>query len=499
MILKKIICISTSILLLAGCADLSLKRAPANHDQPWVANANDTNNLKQPPGFSMPKVDLPVVAKTEINIDPNQALGLAQLIDIAQRENPLTRKAWNAARTAALGVGIVEATFLPQLSANVIAGQMRSHFPLKYPVLGHDAIDTKATDTVPFLALTWLLFDFGQRSALLEAAEHTSFASNVLFNASHQKVIRDVTDQYYQYTAAKQRTNAAQQAVKLQQKVLNSANARYQGGLGTTLDVALAKQAVAQAKLHLVNSQGIEQTTKLGLLAAMGLPANTNIKIAAKQNQTLPAVNDPLTEQALNQALQQRPDVIAQYAAMRAAQANINAAEADFLPKVFLGAVYGKQSNNFAMGNLPSISVPSSGNGIGIGVTLPIFDGGIRRSNLRTAEIAAEQAQSDLQSMQRDAVREMVIAETALKSSLQSYETANELVNTAQTAYNGAYEAYKEGLGTITVATEAANQLLQARQAKVDAYNAALIAAANLAFATGAMVSAEDNWLNLKQ
>ncbi len=47
------------------------------------------------------------------------------------------------------------------------------------------------------------------------------------------------------------------------------------------------------------------------------------------------------------------------------------------------------------------------------------------------------------------------------------------------------------GLGTVTVATEAETGLLDARLAKADAHAASLIAAANLAFAVGAMTSSD--------
>ncbi len=469
-----------STLIVSACADTGLQRAPAGPDKPWQV----PNTL-----------ELPASKAASVTIDAQQELGLAQLIDIAQRENPLTRQAWNAARSAALGVGMVEATFLPRLSANVIAGRMDNRYPLKHSLLGVDEIKTKSTGSAPFLALTWLLFDFGQRQALLEAAEQASFASNVLFNASHQQLIQAVTTQYYQYLAAQQRAAAASQNIKLQQQALTAAQARYRAGFGTTLDVSLAQQALAQAKLQVVTSQGLEKTTKLELLGAMGLPADTAIKVAAPPMQQLPTDITPLTQQALQQALSQRPDVLAQYAALRAAQANIKAAEADFLPKVFLGGIAGSRRSNFQLGSLPGLEVPASGNGIAVGVHLPIFDGGIRRNRLRSSEIAAEQAQNSLASLQRDAIRQMLLAQTALETNLQAYITAQELVKTARTAYNGALAAYQEGLGTITVATEAASQLLQARQARVDARTAALVAAANLAFAMGAMVHAQEDWL----
>lgn len=499
--------------MLAGCTSVTLERAPERPDAPWSGPAPshqaghatapaesgiaggspiqaDQSGYGVPPGIALPPLPPPGV-----QIDPQHPLNLVQLIDIAQRENPLTRQAWNAARSAALGVGMVEATFLPMLSANVLAGRLDSRYPLKHDILGHDAIHVRNTGVMPLLALSWLLFDFGQRAALLEGAEHASFAANVLFNATHQKVIRDVTDQYYQYMAARERVDLAQRALGQQRQVLAAAQARLDGGVGTSLDTALARQAVAQARLHQVNSQGLEKTTRLALLRAMGLPPDTPLKIADPAPAPLPTAVDPLTRQALQQALSQRPDLVAQYAAAQAAQARVRASEADFLPKVFLGAVYGHQRNGFQAGNMPQIEIPSTSNGVMLGVTLPLFDGGLRRSRLRAAEIDAEQARDDLQTLQRNALSEMVAAETALQSALQSHDTAVELVKTARTAYDAALASYREGLGTLTVATEAATQLLMARQARTDARMASQIAAANLAFATGAMVQPHEHWL----
>lgn len=501
--------------LLAACTPIMLERAPERPDTPWagpapnapgepargVAEADPANGTAATPtssGYGVPRgITLPALQPPAVPIDPERPMDLVELIDIAQRENPLTRQAWNAARSAALGVGMVEATFLPVLSANVLAGKLNTRYPLKHSILGHDAIHVRNTGVMPLLALSWLLFDFGQRAALLEGAEQASFAANVLFNAAHQKVIHDVTEQYYQYSTARERVDLAQRALNQQKQVLAAAQARLEGGVGTSLDTALARQAVAQARLHEVNSQGLERTTRLALLRAMGLSPDTPLKVAEPAPDALPPATSPLTRQALQQALSQRPDLVAQYAAVQAARANVRASEADFLPKVFLGAAYGYQRNGFQAGNLPQIQIPSTSNGVMVGVTLPLFDGGLRRSRLRAAEIDAEQAQNNLQSLQRDALNEMVAAETALQSALQSHDTAVELVKTARTAYDAALASYREGLGTLTVATEAATQLLQARQARADARMASQIAAANLAFATGAMIRPQENWLPL--
>jgi hypothetical protein len=55
-------------------------------------------------------------------IDLQKRYNLVELIDLAQRLNPETRVAWEAARQAAIGVGLVESTYLPVLALTAIGG-----------------------------------------------------------------------------------------------------------------------------------------------------------------------------------------------------------------------------------------------------------------------------------------------------------------------------------------------------------------------------------------
>ena len=80
-------------------------------------------------------------------------------------------------------------------------------------------------------------------------------------------------------------------------------------------------------------------------------------------------------------------------------------------------------------------------------------------------------------------------AESLLQSALQSTHAATELVATAETAHDAALEAYRNGVGTLPMTLEATNGLLKARQARSDARNATLAAAANLAFVMGELTS----------
>ena len=60
---------------------------------------------------------------------PAETLRLVELIDIAERVNPETRVAWEAARQAAIGVGLVESEYFPVLTLSALGGYQSEAFP----------------------------------------------------------------------------------------------------------------------------------------------------------------------------------------------------------------------------------------------------------------------------------------------------------------------------------------------------------------------------------
>ena len=89
-----------------------------------------------------------------------------------------------------------------------------------------------------------------------------------------------------------------------------------------------------------------------------------------------------------------------------------------------------------------------------------------------------------------DAVRELVVADNALRASLSAYSAANALAAAAQTTFDSALASYRNRVGSTTDVNIAQTQLRQAQNASTDAYSTALSAAATPALATGALGSA---------
>ena len=171
-----------SVAALAGCGTPAIDTAPARPDRPWQpatgtdgaivfgksqANTASASSYVLPPNPALASVVAPPP------IESGHAYTLAELIDIAQSSHPETRIAWDNARRAALAEGIAQSAYLPHVTASVIGGLRSTHGSQSGAGTRVDGSTTSEGSTAA-LSLEWLLFDFGQREALVEVAQQTS-------------------------------------------------------------------------------------------------------------------------------------------------------------------------------------------------------------------------------------------------------------------------------------------------------------------------------------
>ena len=72
-----------------------------------------------------------------------------------------------------------------------------------------------------------MLLDFGERSAVVAAAREQLMMANVGFNGTHQKIVFDVTDHFYQLGTARQKVMVTQSALDAAKTVEQAAQARF--------------------------------------------------------------------------------------------------------------------------------------------------------------------------------------------------------------------------------------------------------------------------------
>jgi outer membrane protein len=531
---------------LVGCATSALNMAPDRPNAPWIPAtgpggeiaAGERGPADQPNqgSYVLPaNRALAGIPPPALDLERGGPYTLPDLIDIAQSTNPVTRNAWNDARNAALAAGIAKSTFLPVISAGIVQGWQKTHIdfsgrdqisalritppplpvpapplpvpPLSPPTLGGNVSnDVTGEGNVEVLSLQWLLFDFGERAALVEVAKQGSAISNIAFTAAHQQVIYNVSLAFYANAAARAHLATAMESLKNAEEVQAAAEDRYKRGIGTVVEVAQAKQATAEAQLVRVQAEGDAENSYLALISAMGISPMTRLTIADISRRTLPPSLTAPIESFVSEALARRTDVLTGYATLHASLAGLRAAQAEFLPKVFASGTGTRLSGSLNITaipgvdqQLPIVNLPSNQPGVSadqfsgtllVGATVPLYAGGSRAAMLEQARDNVDKAETTLLQVMNEAARQIVVARNTLKTSLSAYSASTALVAAAQTTFSAALTAYRNGVGSITDVALAERQLLVAKNAETDAYSTALSTAATLALAAGVLGSA---------
>lgn len=450
------------------------------------------------PDFALPPVTPPPREFAAPAIEAGHVHSLPELIDIAQRTNPLTQAAWERAREAAAAVDIVESAYLPQLSANILAGYGRtsSFAPAVPPLLPDGRFTVDGLTVTPNVAFEWLLFDFGRRDAARQIAEEATVGANVVFQGAHQRVIFEVASAYYRYNAAREDTRIARARVADARTLRAMAVARRDAGLGTEVDVAQTRQIEARTRFELTLAENRERDGYARLMRAMGLDPTTRIEVTDLAGRRLPADVPVEIETLIEEAVARRPDIQAALAAVRASEAGMALAAAERRPAVLAVGEAGRAYGRFRLDDdrLPGsarVSDSLAEAAVGVLVRMPLFDGGLRDAQERRAQARAAVARRDLDALRAVAATEIVEAYDLLRSSLAAHAASGPLLAAANEAYAAVLGFYDNGLATLAEVSVAKTAVNDARMVRADAFADAFIAAAALAFATGDLTSVD--------
>ena len=402
--------------------------------------------------------------------DLGKPLDLTEVVDIALCNNPQTRQSWAGARVQAAQVGVAQAAFLPSVSAGASVNRLRNE-----ATRGGDAYTQRALG----VDLSYILFDFGARSASLESARQLFAAASSTRDATVQAVFLAAVQAFFQRQASAAVLEATQQSEKAAQESLNAAEARYRVGSATPADRLQARTAHAQAVLNRIGAEGAVKIAQGTLANVLGADPTRPLSLMPMPPAVPGAVFEADVARLIEEARQRRPDLAAAEAQFRAAQAGVGLAAASHLPTLSLGMGAGRS-------HLSGQPTWDSAN-IGLTLTIPIFSGFSTTYKVRAAE-----AQADVQAARREQVRLQVAldvwnAHANLATATQSVKTAEDLLESATQSERVAAGRYRSGVGNILDLLTAQVALANARQSRIQAGTNWYVSRASLAQAMGAL------------
>jgi len=265
-----------------------------------------------------------------------------------------------------------------------------------------------------------------------------------------------------------------------------------QNAFGTSLSRQGSGSVGAQAEYDLQAVVGAEEIARGDLATAVGTSASVPIKVQPLDQLPTPDSIGETVEQAMNRAFAQRPDLMQQATAIRAANATLKEARAAYYPSLSLNvrpaapSLYGIQ-RPFDWSHTADLT-----GSVSFSLKWTVFDSGARKSRAAQAQadIHAAEAQTNLEKNQ--IADQVWTAYSNLNTAFRQHKTAIALLAAASQSYNAALESYNYGLRNLLDVTAAQRALSQARSADVFARTQVLTAVADLAFATGDSIQANN-------
>jgi len=444
-----------------------------------AAVANDdpykTDALVPPNHYSRWQVPQGMEARApapEVSPAADSILTLAQLTDLALRNNARTRQAWAVARAEAAQYGITQSSGMPRFDVLLNLNRAR--------VLSNTSgVATHEQNRYgPSASLSYVLFDFGARAADLEAQSFRVLAANLSQNRVLQEVVFQVEQAYFRLMGVEQLVRASNLALKSVEATLDAARRRHQAGLATIGDVFRSETAVAQTTLNLRRAEGEVAKARGQLATACGLPVTTTLKLEIWDQRQGVQMKESL-ESLLRRASSARPDMAAAESRVKAARSAVKAIEAGSMPTLELNLqssrTFYTDGRKYADGNL-----------IAFNLRIPVFDGWRDEYSARRAQAQVDQAEAARDQLFTQTELEVWQAYYDLQTATTGIATTNTLVQGATQTASVAAARYQSGVGNLldllTAQTDETNALVQSIQSQLDWHTAL----ARLNFALGA-------------
>ena len=303
---------------------------------------------------------------------------------------------------------------------------------------------------------------FGRQRSLTTAAFEQYLAQSETHLSTQISLVAEVASDYLAVLADQALLNLTAETLQSQLESYQLTQAMYDRETTTLLSLRQAQSSVESARASLAQYQRQLAQDTHALTLVLGREVPTDL---------LPVSADIYAEGLLAEVpaglpsdlLTHRPDLLSAEHALRAANANIGAARAAFLPSIQLtgsgGTASGRLGDLFGRGTGTWSFAPT--------ITLPIFAGGQNVANLDLAHIEKNVAVAQYELAIQTAFREVSDGLSARGTYLQQRSAQEALVAADADAYRLADMRFRSGADSYLATLDAQRSLYAAQQGLV--------------------------------
>ena len=347
------------------------------------------------------------------------------------------------------------------LTANATGGLTKQSynngFPAQFVPHGYQQFGRASLD------FSYEIDFWGKNGAGIAAARSDAAAAAADRAAAVLMLSTSIASEYAQLAQLYADRDVALASVQLRADTFKLVTDRVAGGLDTRAESQAAAANVPAARGDLAAIDESIALTRNALAALTGAGPDAGLAIAPPPpDAPLRAFGVPSSLAA--ELIGHKPEIVAARLRAEAAAARIHRARAQFYPNVNIIALIGLQS--LGLGNL--VKAGSDIGQVGPAFSLPLFDGGRLKANLRGAEAEYALAVANYDSAVVKALQEVADAAASMRALTGRIEAASAALGLEEDAYRVARLRYTGGLANYQSVLLVENDVLVRRRAYAD-------------------------------
>jgi outer membrane protein len=411
-----------------------------------------------------------------LHAEPPAVLTLQQAHEAALKNHPritvadlralaaqqVTRQAWSA--------------YFPNVSGNVIAVGTKEENTRLAAIggLNNPSIFERNAEGI---TISQLITDFGRTANLAGTAKYRARAEEDNAQATREQILLEVDAAYFAALQAQSVARVARQTVATRQSFLDQVTALATNKLRSELDVSFAQVNLEEGKLILSRATNDQQAAFTQLSTLMALRQPETYRLA---EEPLPSELSTNVADLVEDALRSRPDVLRLRDEREAAFKFARAEKALNYPTV---------SATAAAGVIPvrDSALPPNYAAAGVGLTLPIFAGGLYTARQKEAALRAQASEQALRDEENNVIRDVRIAWLNAQNAFDRLRITLQLVENASRSFDLAQARYSNGVSSIVELNQAQLNKISAEISDADTRYEYLLRRSALNFQTGTL------------
>ncbi|MFA6282169.1 MAG: TolC family protein [Candidatus Omnitrophota bacterium] len=393
-----------------------------------------------------------------------EALSWQDCVKEAAKNHPDLISAQEVIKETEASKKITASTLYPQVTGSIGASTARND----------NGITNTVGDTYDYgVSGSQLIFDGTKTINNVRAASENIQAAKEAYKFTSVDIRLNLRTAFINLLKAQESLRISEDIYKIRTKNLGLIMLRYKSGLEHKGALLTAEANLASAKLGIVMSKRAAIVAQRQLAKEMGKIESTSVIASGDFN-----IKESMDEKPnLENLAKNNPSLRQLIAQVKSAEYGIKSAYAEFLPTLSGTAGAGKNDSHWP---------PESDEwNLGLSMSLPIFEGGLRSAQVDQAKATLAQLKANEESTRNNIIFTLEQALAGLKDSVDDVRVQGELLNATEERSKIAQAQYAIGFISFDNWTIIEDNLVSAKRSLLNAKAAALLAEASWVKAKG--------------